>query len=123
MKEKSLNKDLFVTEISFEVKEEDLQKLFAVCGTVRSINMLTDKRSGKFNGCAFIRMSSAAEAKDALHMLDGTRLIDRCINISAAKSKEELTPPVVEDAGDKKPKRPRRPRGKGLKRQRSKTDL
>ena len=116
MKNKSINKDLFVTEISFEVEEEDLQKLFAVCGAVKAINMMMDKRSGKFNGCAFIRMSSAAEAKDALHMLDGTRLIDRCINVSAALPKKP-TESVVETVAEK-PKRARRPRGKDLKRQR-----
>ena len=116
MKEKSLNKDLFVSDISFEVEEEDLQKLFAVCGTVRAINMLTDQKSGKFKGCAFVRMNTAAEAKDALHMLDGTRLIDRCINVSAALPKK-AAPPVAEVV-TAKPKRVRRPRGQGLKRQR-----
>ena len=110
MKDKSIDKDLFVADISFDVEEEDLQKLFAVCGTVRSIHMMTDQKSGKFKGCAFVRMSTAAEAKDAVHMLDGTRLINRCINVSAAKPKKAAEPAVETVA--EKPRRERRPRGR-----------
>ena len=66
MKQKSLEKDLFVADIAFEAEEEDLLKLFAVCGTVRAIHMMTDQRTGKFKGCAFIKMSTAAEAKEIL---------------------------------------------------------
>ena len=118
MKNKAIDKDLFVADISFEVEEEDLQKLFAVCGTVRAIRMMTDKRSGKFNGCAFVKMSTAAEAKDALHMLDGTRLINRCISVSAALPKK-TTAPAAEVITEKPQRaRARRPRGQALKRQR-----
>ncbi|HEY5674293.1 MAG TPA: RNA-binding protein [Malonomonas sp.] len=115
MKQKSLEKDLFVADIAFEAEEEDLLKLFAVCGTVRAIHMMTDQRTGKFKGCAFIKMSTAAEAKDALHMLDGTRLINRCISVSAAQPKKVAEPAPETTA---KAPRARRPRGQGLKRQR-----
>ncbi len=110
MKNKSIDKDLFVFDISFDVEEEDLRKLFAVCGTVRSIHLLTDQKSGKFKGCAFVSMATAAEAKDVLHMLDGTRLLGRCINISAARPKQP-TPPPVETVEEKLPRK-RRPRGR-----------
>jgi RNA recognition motif-containing protein len=116
MKHKSLDKDLFVADIAFEVEEEELLKLFAVCGTVRSIHMMTDPKSGKFKGCAFIKMSTAAEAKDALHMLDGTRLVNRCISVSAAQPKKVATPAA--EATTAKAPRTRRPRGQALKRQR-----
>ncbi len=110
MKDKPTNKELFVTDISFDAEEEDLGKLFAVCGTVRSVHMLSDKKTGKFTGCAFIHMASAAEAKDAVHMLDGTRLINRCINVKAAQPKKiaEPAPQTVPE----KPRRDRRPRGR-----------
>lgn len=107
MKEKTTNKDLYITDISFEAEEEDLQKLFAICGTVRSIYMMTDQKSGLFKGTAFVHMATAAEAREAI-MLDGTRLIDRCISVSAARPKKpavSLVETVVE-----KPKRAGRPR-------------
>ena len=110
MKDKPTNKELFVTDISFDVEEEDLRKLFAVCGDVRSIHLMTDKKSGKFTGCAFVKMSSGAEAKDAIHMLDGARLINRCISVRPAEPKTAgatVAPPPVENT-----RRPPRPRGR-----------
>jgi RNA recognition motif-containing protein len=107
MKEKSTNKDLYITDISFEVEEEDLQKLFSICGTVKTIYMMTDQKSGLFKGTAFVHMATAAEAREAL-MLDGTRLIDRCISVRAALPKKPSAPAV--ETVVEKPKRTRRPR-------------
>ncbi len=109
MKNKAKSKDVYVSDISFDVIEEDLHKLFSVCGTVRAVHMLTDQRSDQFNGRAFVRMASDAEAKDAVNMLDGTRLINRCIRVSAARDKPIVTP-VVEVA-EKEPRRRRAAKG------------
>ncbi len=95
MRNKSKVRDIYVADISYEVVEEDLRKLFSVCGSVRAINMLKDERSGNFNGRAFIRMSTDAEAKEAVNMLDGTRLINRCIRVSAARDKPVNDPVEV----------------------------
>ncbi|MEA3544515.1 MAG: RNA-binding protein [Thermodesulfobacteriota bacterium] len=113
MRTKPKFKDIFISNISFEATEEDIHKLFSVCGTVRSINMVTDQHKDQFKGVAFVCMSNDAETKEAINMLDGTRLIDRCIVVSAAKSKEELaaTTPIVEIPG-KKARRKRVPKGR-----------
>ncbi len=47
--------------------------------------MVKDDRSGAFAGCAFVKMSSEAEANDALVTLDGALLINRTIVVSAAR--------------------------------------
>ncbi len=111
MSKKSKVNEIYVGDISFEVEEEDLHKLFSVCGTVRAINMLKDDRTGNFNGRAFIRMSSDAEAKEAINMLDGTRLIDRCICVSAARDKPlNVAVAVVEEKKKPRRERPKRTR-------------
>ena len=92
MKAKSTSKDLYVSDISFEAEEEDLQKLFALCGTVRSIHMVNDPKSGLFKGCAFVHMTTSAEAKDAISTLDGTRLIDRSISVTEALPRKAVAP-------------------------------
>ncbi|MCK4502004.1 MAG: RNA-binding protein [Desulfuromonadales bacterium] len=115
MKTKPKFKDIFISDISFEATEEDIHKLFSVCGTVRSINMVTDQRNGQFKGVAFVCMSNDAETKEAINMLDGTRLIDRCICVSAAKSKEELAAAgmaAVVETPEKKTRRKRVPKGR-----------
>ena len=113
MRNKPKIKDIFVSELSYDVTEEDIHKLFSVCGTVRSINMVTDPKNGQFKGVAFVCMSNDAETKEAINMLDGTRLIDRYISVSAAKTKEEMAAisPVVE-LPEKRTRRKRVPKGR-----------
>lgn len=110
MKNKTKGKDIYVTDISFDASEEDLIKLFSVCGTVRSVHLLTDTRTGNFNGRAFVCMSNDAETKEAINMLDGTRLINRCISVCATREKGEGEPPV-EEAKEEKTRRRRQPKG------------
>lgn len=84
MKEKSTSKDLYVADIAFETEEEELHKLFSLCGTVRSIHMITDPKSGQFKGCAFVHMANAAEARDAVTTLDGVALHKRSLSVTIA---------------------------------------
>jgi RNA recognition motif-containing protein len=84
MKEKPTGRDLYVADISYEAAEEDLYKLFSLCGMVRSVHMITDQQSGQFKGCAFVHMSKPAEAREAINTLDGTYLVNRCISVSPA---------------------------------------
>lgn len=108
MRNKPTVRDLYVSEIAFEVEEEDLLKLFSLCGKVRSIHMITDPKSGLFRGRAFVHMATAAEAKDAINALDGTRLLNRCISVSAVR--EKTTEVAAGPAVAEKPKRRERPR-------------
>jgi RNA recognition motif-containing protein len=108
MKEKPTIKDLYVANLNFETEEEDLQKLFAICGKVRGIHMVTDQKSGLPKGCAFVHMTSAAEAKDAITTLDGTSLHKRIISVTAALPRKTAAP-AAKATIPEKPKRTRRP--------------
>ena len=110
MKEKPTIKDLYVANLSFETEEEDLQKLFAICGTVRAIHMITDQKSGLSKGCAFVHMATAVEAKDAITTLDGTSLHKRCISVTAALPRK-TSATTLKTAPEKpvKPEKTRRP--------------
>jgi len=79
-----MSKDLYVKHIASEVTEEELRKLFAVCGKVTYVHMVKDAKSGQFLGCAYVKMSSEAEAKDARVTLDGARLGNREIVVVEA---------------------------------------
>lgn len=105
MKERAANKDIYVSDLSYEATEEDVAKLFALCGTVRSVHMLLTPQ-GQSRGIAFVRMSNDKETREAITMLDGTRLIDRCIKVSAAKSKEERTEAVEIPVSNARRRRP-----------------
>ena len=83
-----MGKDLYVRNISPDVTEEELRKLFAVSGKVTYVHMVQDAKSGAFAGCAFVKMASEAEAKDAISTLDGALLINQTIVVSAARPQQ-----------------------------------
>ena len=110
MKTKPTVKDLYVANLSFESEEEDLLKLFSICGTVRAIHMVTDKKSGLPKGCAFVHMTTAAEAKDAINTLDGTSLHKRIICVSAALPRKAEAPAAKASVTEKPPRKKRPPK-------------
>ena len=79
-----MSKDLYVRNISLEAGEEDVRKLFSVVGKVSNIHLVTDARTGQFRGYGYIKMSSEAEAKEAIISLNGARLINRIITVTEA---------------------------------------
>lgn len=79
-----MSKDLYIKNIALEISEEELRKLFAVCGKVTYVHMVKDATSGEFVGCAYVKMSSEAEAKDAIVTLDGARMGNREIVVKEA---------------------------------------
>ena len=79
------NKKLYVGNLSFEVKEEELQELFGEVGAVESVNMITDRQSGRPKGFAFVEMSSAEEAKKAIEKFNGYSLKEREMVVNEAR--------------------------------------
>jgi RNA recognition motif-containing protein len=80
-----MGKELYVRHISDRATETDLWKLFGVAGTVSSVHLVTDPETGQFKGCAFVRMASERETKEAIDTLDGALLINRVIEVSEAR--------------------------------------
>lgn len=108
-------RDVYVANIPFEATEEDLRNLFSVSGTVKSVRLLNDPRTGLFRGTAFVQMSNAAEAKDAIVTLDGALLINRVISVTKAlpkKPRETLTHSEPNHSGRKAPGDNRRKPGR-----------
>jgi RNA recognition motif-containing protein len=94
-----MSKDIYVRHISPEASEEDLRKLFGVCGKVTYVHMVKDAKSGEFVGCAFVKMASEAEAKDAIVTLDGALLGNRTILVSVARPQKPKGPVKGRPAG------------------------
>ena len=109
MKSKFTGKEVVVSNIAAAVEEEDLRKLFSICGSVRSIKMLSDAND-RFYGKAFIRMANNAEARDAINSLDGARLDKSCIRVSAPRKEPPPTP--LEPEKRAKPRRSKPSKGR-----------
>lgn len=85
-----MNKTLYVGNLSYDTKEEDLQELFGQHGTPTSIRLISDKFSGRSRGFAFVEMNLDSEADSALEALDGAEFMGRSnLTVSLAKPRSE----------------------------------
>ena len=80
---------LYVGNLPYSASEEELRALFERAGTVNSVNIITDRDSGRSKGFAFVEMSTQAEAEEAIKLLNGYNLNEREIKVNLARPREE----------------------------------
>ena len=80
---------LYVGNCSFDVTEQQLRDIFSAYGEVSSVNVITDRDTGRPRGFAFVEMSSDAEAQAAIKGVDGTEHGGRTLKVNEAKPKPE----------------------------------
>jgi RNA recognition motif-containing protein len=83
--------NIYVSNLSFNVTDEDLNEYFAEYGEVSSAKVILDKFTQKSRGFAFVEMADDEAAKKAISELDGASVDGRTINVSIAKPREERT--------------------------------
>src|SRR5450432_3221345 len=83
--------NIYVSNLSFNVTDEDLHDYFAEYGEVSSAKVITDKFTNKSRGFAFVEMSDDEAAKKAIQELDGASVDGRTIGVAVARPKEERT--------------------------------
>jgi len=79
---------LYVGNLSYDTTEDGLNAKFSEFGAIESVNLITDRDSGRSKGFAFVEMTNDDEAKAAIEALDGTELDGRTIKVSEAKPQE-----------------------------------
>ena len=80
---------LFVGNLPFQATNADLEDLFSQVGAVASVNLITDKFTGKSRGFGFVEMTTPEEAKQAIERLNGADLHGRALTINEAKPQQE----------------------------------
>ena len=81
--ERGLGKRLYVGNIPFSTTEEDLRDLFSKHGTVESVNVITDRETGRSRGFAFVEMDAGA-ADAAVQALNGADMGGRSLRVNEA---------------------------------------
>jgi RNA recognition motif-containing protein len=81
--------NIYVSNLSFAVVDEDLRSYFAEYGEVTSAKVIMDKYTSRSKGFGFVEMSDDAAAQKAIAELDGATVDGRAIKVSVAKPKEE----------------------------------
>lgn len=81
--------NLYIGNLSYSVKAEDLQELFQQVGEVSSVKIITDKFTGRSRGFGFVEMPNDSEARTAIETLNGRSLKEREISVTESKPREE----------------------------------
>ncbi|MGR3280011.1 RNA recognition motif domain-containing protein [Acaryochloris marina NIES-2412] len=76
---------IYVGNLSYEVTEEALKKIFAEYGTVQRVEIPTDRETGKVRGFGFVKMVNEAEAAQAIEDLNGAEWMGRTLKVNMAK--------------------------------------
>jgi RNA recognition motif-containing protein len=79
-----LGKKLYVGNLPFSTTEADLRDLFEQHGSIESINVITDRETGRPRGFAFVEMVDAGSATAAMQALDGRELEGRALRVNEA---------------------------------------
>lgn len=82
--------NIFVGNLAFNTKDDDLKKVFKKFGNVASAEIVMNKKGHKSRGFAFVEMPDEREAQNAITALDGKDFMGRDINVSLALSTTEI---------------------------------
>ena len=82
-----MSKKLYVGNLPFTTNEEELREVFERHGTVSSVNVITDRETGRPRGFAFVEMDEASAADDAMRALDGSDLGGRNLRVNEAQDR------------------------------------
>lgn len=81
--------NMYVSNLSFNVQDEDLREFFTEYGEVVSAKVITDRETGRSRGFGFVEMSDDAAAEKAMAELNGGMVEGRAISVTVAKPREE----------------------------------
>ena len=81
--------NLYVGNLSYETTDETLRTLFAEYGEIESVNLITDRYTGRSRGFAFVEMVTDEAAQEAITGLNGQAVVGRYIGVDKAKPRAE----------------------------------
>jgi RNA recognition motif-containing protein len=81
--------NIYVSNLSFNVADEDLHGFFAEYGEISSAKVIKDKFTGRSRGFGFVEMPNDEQAQKAIQELDGATVEGREISVTVAKPREE----------------------------------
>ena len=80
-----MSKNLYVGNMSYDTTQDRLVELFEAHGQVSSVNVITDRDTGRPRGFAFVEMATDEGAQAAISALDGQEVDGRSLKVNPAK--------------------------------------
>ena len=79
-----MTKKMYVGNLAFQSTEDDIRNLFSEFGDVESVNLITDRETGRSRGFAFVEMPDD-QANAAMQSLNGSDFEGRSLKINEAR--------------------------------------
>jgi cold-inducible RNA-binding protein len=83
---------LYVGNLPYTVRDEDLQQSFSAFGSVNSAKVMMERDTGRSKGFGFVEMGSDAEAQAAIQGMNGQSLGGRSLVVNEARPMEPRPP-------------------------------
>ena len=83
---------LYVGNLPYTVRDEDLQQAFGAFGNVNSAKVMMERDTGRSKGFGFVEMGSDAEAQSAIQGMNGQSLGGRSLVVNEARPMEPRPP-------------------------------
>ncbi len=83
-----MTKRLYIGNLGYNVTNDSLKELFGTVGEVVSVNVITDRMTGRSRGFGFVEMAENTAAQQAIEQLDGRELDGRAIKVAEARPQQ-----------------------------------
>jgi hypothetical protein len=83
---------LYVGNLPYTFRDEDLQQAFAAHGTVTSAKVMMERDTGRSKGFGFVEMGNDAEAQAAINGMNGQQYGGRGLVVNEARPMEARPP-------------------------------
>jgi RNA recognition motif-containing protein len=80
---------LYVGNLTYAMRDDDLQQRFGAFGTVNSAKIMMDRDTGRSKGFGFVEMGSDQEAQAAIRGMNGQSVDGRALVVNEARPREE----------------------------------
>ena len=81
--------NIYCGNMSFDATEDDVRGLFAAFGDVSTVNIISDRDSGRPKGFGFVEMPQQEQAQAAIAGLNGKEFKGRALNVNEARPKTD----------------------------------
>jgi RNA recognition motif-containing protein len=79
--------NIYVSNLSYEIKDDDLRQIFEEYGEVSSAKVIKDRYNGKSRGFGFVEMTNDADGEKAIAELNNEEFLGKAIAVSKARPK------------------------------------
>lgn len=80
--------NLYIGNLAYSVREQELREFFEQCGEVSSVKVIMDRVTNRSKGFAFVEMPNDAEAQTAIDTLNGKEFKERALTVNQARPRD-----------------------------------